>query len=398
MPAMNKPEEKKPVQVPEEFAATFGGFPEETVCASCGKFVGAYPRCPYCGEKHERRMSIRFFRFFALAFSLGGVFLIWLAARGINAPLIKIKDIGPTHNFAYVRIEGENTRSRIYDDGSVAFYVDDGTETMMVRAYREVGRQLVEEGRLPGAGDRVSVEGTLNLREEFVMMIVNVPEKVRVVRVEPESTAIVNIDDSYLDHKVLMEGKIVATRKFNKGGSLTLHDGTGSLEVVIWDSNRKAFGEKERLLEEGRNVRLSGKVGKYRDKMQISLDFPGDIQELERDVKLPESVSISSPGTRRNVEKMDIGAIGRDRLNQWVEITGKVEDLRKFSVGRGLKLVDPTGSVEVVVWDSIAAQIPAADRLFQVGSFLRVEGVVGEYQNQLQVVPKSSNQIGPAQQ
>ena len=137
-------------------------------------------------------------------------------------------------------------------------------------------------------------------------------------------------------------------------------------------------------------------MGKYRDRMQISLDFPGDIQELERDIELPASVLASFPGMRRDIQKMNIGDIGRDRLNQWVEITGQVEAMRKFSVGRGLKLADPTGSVEVVVWNSIAAQIPAADRLFQVGSFLKIEGLVGEYQNQLQVVPRASNQIAPA--
>jgi len=201
-------------------------YPEETICPSCGKFVGAYTRCPYCGSEHKLRMSIRFFRGFALIVSIGGVFLIWLAARGVKAPLIKVKDIGPMQSFAYVRVDGQNTRTRTYDDGGVGFWVDDGTGVINVRAYADTGKELVAQGRLPGPGDKVSAEGTLNFREDRVTMIVNAPEKVTVERVVPTVVAIQKLGEGDVGRKVMVEGKIVRTRTFPKGTSAALYDGT----------------------------------------------------------------------------------------------------------------------------------------------------------------------------
>jgi len=269
------PETKQP-------APTLPEYPPETLCQSCGKFVGAYARCPYCGATHHRRLSIRFIRIFALVVGIGGVFLIWLAARGIKAPVMRIEEIGPTNSFAYIRIEGNTTNTRIYDDGGVSFTVDDGTGTIGVRAYREVGKGLQSSGRVPSPGDLVAAEGTINLRGDSIQMIVNSSEKVWVERVIPEAVPIINLDDSYLEQKVMIEGRIVATRTFNKGSSVTVTDGTGSIDIVIWDTNRKALGEKEKLLTEGRTVRIQGKVGKYRDQPQIELAFPADIEEVSQ--------------------------------------------------------------------------------------------------------------------
>jgi DNA/RNA endonuclease YhcR with UshA esterase domain len=261
---------------------TLPEFPPETLCESCGKFVGAYARCPYCGATHHRRLSIRFIRIFALVVGIGGVLLIWLAARGIKAPVMRVEEIGPTNSFAYIRIEGNNTNTRIYDDGGVSFTVDDGTGTIGVRAYRDVGKGLQTAGRVPSPGDRVAAEGTINLRGDSIQMIVNSPEKVWVERMTPEAVPIINLDDSYVEQKVLIEGRIIGTRKFNKGSSITISDGTGTIDVVIWDTNRKALGDKEKLLEEGRTVQIQGKVGKYRDKPQLELTFPSDVQEVSK--------------------------------------------------------------------------------------------------------------------
>lgn len=381
---------------PQKPGSAIRDFPEETICPSCGKFVGAYTRCPYCGAEHKRRTSIRFFRIFSICMSFGGLFIIWLAARGIQAPLIHIKDIGPTNAFAYVRIEGNNTRTRLFDDGGISFWVDDGTGTLMVRAYDDIGKMLWKENRVPGAGDIVSVEGTLNLREDFVMMIINIPEKVVIERVEPELVAIVNMDDDYIDEKALVEGKIVATRKFRKGSSVTLSDGTGLLDVVIWDSNKKMMGEKAKLLSIGQNVAVQGTVGKYSDRMQINLAFPADIRKLNRDVDVPADILSSVPAEAKGPEKPTIGEIDKSRVGDLVEVAGTVSGVQKFTKGTKFQLTDPTGSVEVILWDSVYDGIPSADKLIKDGSALSVRGPVGEYKGKLQVAPKSSDQVKPS--
>lgn len=373
---------------------TLSDFPEETLCPSCGKFVGAYARCPYCGTAHTRRMSIRFFRIFSICMAFGGVFLIWLAARGIQAPLIKIEDIQPTNAFAYVRVEGKDTRTKLHPDGGISFWIDDGTGTLMVRAYREIGQELRELGRVPAPGDRVTAEGTLQLREDFVQMIVNIPEKITIEPASTDLVAIANLGPPHLGEKVMVEGKILGERKFPKGSKISLSDGTGTIDVVIWDTNRNAFGEKEKLLKAGKKVSIKGQLGQYQNILQISLDFPVDIKELGREIGLPET--ILPPAPAKEFQTLDIEEVTRDKLNQFVEITGQIAELRKFSKGRKLQIADPTGSVELLIWDSLYDRLPGAGDLIKEGNLLRIKGKVGEYRGQIQVVPKSPDHVEKA--
>jgi DNA/RNA endonuclease YhcR with UshA esterase domain len=263
---------------------TVRDFPEETICPSCGKFVGAYTRCPYCGSEHKRRISIRFFRFFALIVAVVGVFLIWLAARGIKAPLIKISNIQPMHSFAYVRVEGENTRTSAYDDGGISFVVDDGTGTLRVQAYADTGKALTEAGRVPGPGDRVSVEGTIQFTEDRVKLLVNIPEKVQVERAQlkPFESATIEIGDITQEKKgkeVVIVGKVTGLANIGKGTKLELTDPSGSIDVVVWDSIRDRVTTPGAPLAEGKFLKVRGHVGEYQGKLQLVPKASGRVEE-----------------------------------------------------------------------------------------------------------------------
>jgi len=263
---------------------TIRDFPEETICPSCGKFVGAYTRCPYCGSEHRRRISIRFFRFFALIVAFGGVFLIWLAARGIKAPLIKISDIQPMHSFAYVRVEGENTRTNTYDDGGVSFVVDDGTGTLRVRAYPDTGKDLIKMGRVPETGDRVSVEGQIQFTEDRIALLINVPEKVKVERaqlkpLESGTTEIGGVTPEMKGKEVVIVGKVTAVANIGKGTKLELTDPTSSIDVVVWDSVRDRVTAPGAPLAEGKFLKVRGHVGEYQGKLQLVPRASGRVEE-----------------------------------------------------------------------------------------------------------------------
>jgi DNA/RNA endonuclease YhcR with UshA esterase domain len=259
-------------------------FPPETLCPSCGKFVGAYTRCPYCGCEHKLRMSIRFFRFFALAVSIGGLFLIWLAARGIKAPLVKVGDLGPMNSFAYVRIEGENVRTSAYDDGGISFVVDDGTGTIRVTAYTDTGKALTELGRIPGPGDRVSVEGTVQITEDRARLLVNVPEKVQVTRAAAAAAPAAAMEIGDVTHaakgrEVTVVGKITALLRIPNGLKLQLTDPTGAIDVVLWDSTRDRVTALGLQIEEGRFLKVRGHVGEYRGAIQVVPKSTGRVEE-----------------------------------------------------------------------------------------------------------------------
>lgn len=259
--------------------------PPETLCPSCGRFVGAYPRCPYCGCEHKLRMSIRFFRFFALAVSIMGLLLIWIAARGIKAPLVRVKDIGPMNSFAYVRIEGENTRTSTYENGGIGFVLDDGTGTIRVQAYEDTGKALARMGRVPAVGDRVSVEGTIQFTEDRARLLVNVPEKVTVTRGEaaPSQEAVAmeigDVTASSKGREVVIVGKITGASDIGKGTKIELIDPTGSIDVVLWDSVRERVAAPGLTLEAGKFLRVRGHVGTYQNKLQVVPKASGRVEE-----------------------------------------------------------------------------------------------------------------------
>ena len=366
-------------------------FPEETLCPSCGRFVGAYARCPYCGTKHGRRTSIRFFRIFSVTMAVVGVFIVWLAARGIKAPLIKIGDIMPTNAFAYVRVQGEVISSRIYDDGGVSFRVDDGTGNLLVRAYKDIGERLLETNRVPAPGDTVSAEGTLQLRPDFVQMIVNVPEKVTILQSStPPMTSIADLNRGMLGQRVLIQGTITKERRFTKGSSLTVADATGSIDVIVWNTVRKRFGKRGKILALGKTISVRGKLGEYRGKLQITIDFPTDItEEKGRPAHLPPTVASPSTGG----EKTDIGGVRAAMRGKTVEIAGTVESLTEFSKGKKLMLSDGTGSVEVLIWNSLYDRMAGAEELIREGARLRVRGRVDVYRGTTQVIPRSPDGV-----
>ena len=55
---------------------------EEMACPKCGRFVGAATKCPYCGAKVEKRMSLVALRWAAVLLSTVGLFLLYLSASG----------------------------------------------------------------------------------------------------------------------------------------------------------------------------------------------------------------------------------------------------------------------------------------------------------------------------
>jgi DNA/RNA endonuclease YhcR with UshA esterase domain len=264
---------------------TIRDFPEETICPSCGKFVGAYTRCPYCGAEHKHRISIRFFRIFSITVAIGGLFLIWLAARGIKAPLLKIEDIKPLHSFAYVRVEGENMRTFTADDGMVSFTIDDGTGELRIRAYPGTGKALIKMGRVPVAGDRVSVEGTLQFRGgDYVQMLVNVPEKVKIEPAEVKPfeaaiTEIAKITPEKQGAEVVIEGKVTDLADIGRGTKFKLTDPSGSIDVVVWDSIRSRVTAPGVSLAEGKLLKIRGHVGEYQGTLQVAPRASGRIEE-----------------------------------------------------------------------------------------------------------------------
>ncbi|RME83483.1 MAG: hypothetical protein D6785_06675, partial [Planctomycetota bacterium] len=79
----------------------------ESTCPSCGAFVGAYVQCPRCGADIDKRMTIKAIKWSAILISTVGLLFVYLWGVATQIPPIKVKDIEPTMNFAYVKIKGK---------------------------------------------------------------------------------------------------------------------------------------------------------------------------------------------------------------------------------------------------------------------------------------------------
>ena len=134
-------------------------------CPSCDRFIGPADRCPYCGAEAPKQTPLRVLRVAALVLALAGLAFLYLAAYRRDLPLVRIGDVTPLMNFAYVRLQG-TVAKRPYvarDASKVAFVVDDGTGRLRVEAYDDVARALVEDGRVPAVGGQVDVPGSLSV-------------------------------------------------------------------------------------------------------------------------------------------------------------------------------------------------------------------------------------------
>ena len=130
---------------------------DEMACPKCGRFVGAATKCPYCGAKVEKRMSLVALRWAAVLLSTVGLFLLYLMARSREPERIKIGDIESTMNFGVVRLSGEvRNDPRPFKNGNgMSFNVSDGSGSIIVFVDQAQRKAMADAGLLPRKGDGV---------------------------------------------------------------------------------------------------------------------------------------------------------------------------------------------------------------------------------------------------
>ncbi len=343
-------------------------------CPSCGRFVGPYEACPYCGARQAPRVSLRAVKWGALLLATVGLALLWVAAARAPLPHISIQQAAATMNFAYVEIAGQVIRSPTYnpDSRSLSFIVDDGTGQMRVWAFRDVVDELRAAGRIPGLGDRVTVAGTLRVREEDVSLTLNVPEHLEIGRATAEERAIGSITTADALRRVRVRGQVWDVREPYSGLTLiTLRDATGAVDVAVDASLRYLTGDL-RPPEVGQSLEVTAAVSLYRNNPQLVPSSVGDIVPLAETVPVAERRPISS-----------LSAADKGRL---VTVQGTVRQAEPFSAGYQMTLDDGTGSVTVLLWNDLYRALPDPSSL-RADAQLEVTGEVAIYRNTLEIIP-----------
>ncbi len=351
-----------------------------THCPSCGRYIGPHEACPYCGARLAGRTSIRAVKIAAIALATVGLAALWFAATRAEVPLIQIGQAGAMMNMAYVRIEGCCTRAPSYNPESetLSFWIEDDTGEMYVSAYRAETRTIIEQSHVPALGDLVEVAGTLRVREDFLSLTINVPEQLRITRAEPVDRDIGTIapEDQYL--RVRVRGQVREIYEPYQGLTLiTIRDGTGSIPIVV-SEDLIALSPVSPTLPIGQPVEVVAAVSLYGDTPQL---VPASVADV---VPLSQAVPIA-------VEKQ-IGELTTTDVGQLVIVRGTVTEVDPFSAGVKLTLDDDTGTIILLLWQSVYDELPDPAAL-NVGAEVQAQGEISQYRGELELIPELTEDV-----
>jgi DNA/RNA endonuclease YhcR with UshA esterase domain len=317
---------------------------------------------------------MRLLKVLIVLLALSSTFALVLASRATPRQLSAIDSVRPSMNFAYVRIEGvvPAHASLSEADGYLSFRVLDGTGEMRVSAYRNTVRQLLTQGRVPMPGDRVSVEGTLRIRDDDSSLILNAPDALTVETPTASPIRLAALDTMALGERAQVSGQVRRVRDVSDAlRIISLRDGNAMADVLL-PLSLAAFADAP-ALQPGEWISVTGGVGEYRGAKQL---LPSALSNI---------VIIDRPVDR---EARPIGALHDGLLGQWIGIAGEVSDLRPMSSGMRVDVSGAPGeTLTVVLFDSVWQTLPFSQTL-TVGDHLRAQGEMAKYRGELELLPE----------
>jgi len=238
-------------------------------------------------------LSVRSFRWAAVVLSTAGLVLLYLMATHREIPVVRIGDVEPTMNFAYVRVVGKVIEEpRINREGeivrSVRFTVSDGTGEIPVMAFRAKGEALVAQDHLPQVGDHVDVTGSLSVSAERMGLWLQAPEQLRIEPGQVLEVALGDITEEMIGSRVDVRGRITEVRPPRQGSrrpwSVTIEDESGRQDLSFWRDVYEDIEEKVKLAP-GAHIQARVVVGSFRDKIQLRLSRASELQFVSEAAK-----------------------------------------------------------------------------------------------------------------
>jgi DNA/RNA endonuclease YhcR with UshA esterase domain len=311
----------------------------------------------------------------SLVLGVAGLAVLLLVSRLSQVPVIQAGHVDATMNWAFVRVDGLASRQPSYDPQtrSLRLWIDDGTGEIMVTAYTSEAEALLASGSVPAMGDRVRVQGTLRIKEDYAYLILNAPQHLQVQSPAAVDLSIADVSMDRAYQRVTVRGMVRGDRIPYEGlRVLTLRDASGEIDVAFPVGSLLA-GENLPAAILGRSVQVTGAVDQYRGQAQISLGRARDLLILEQDIVLADPRPIDQ------IASQDVGRIA--------SVTGVVGQVTAFSAGARLQVDDGTGTLTVLLWQDVLGQLADKEAL-TVGTTVRAVGEIAEYRGVLEIVPQ----------
>ena len=387
---------------------------DEMACPKCGRFVGAATKCPYCGAKVEKRMSLVALRWAAVLLSTVGLVLLWLMARTREPELVRIGDIEATMNFGVVRLAGEvRNDPRPFKNGNgMSFNVNDGSGSIVVFVDQAQRKAMAEGGLVPRRGDGIDFVAQLQSSASGSSARIRSlnPSSFRLMRdggapiaraaaddggeqagapgrnaAAPSAkdlgpaVAFSAVDASLVGKSVVLEGTVVAIQEpatdSKRPYVVTLTNGVEGVDLKVWPDQFAQIADAASLT--GTPVRVKAAVKLWKDRVDLQLRRGEDLQRAVR------------PAQKRRAP-VPVATAAAEKLGSWVTVVGALSEPADLDgKGTAYRLTDDSGSIQVVFWNSTVP--PDLQRKAAAAARASVNGKVREYQGTRQVVPSKAD-------
>lgn len=320
-------------------------------------------------------MALRAIKVAAVAVTAVGLLLLWFLATRTEPPTVSIGQVGGTMNLAYVRLEGQVTQGPRYDPASpyLSFWLADDTGEIYVAAYRQEAQELVAANCIPAVGDRVSVAGTLRVREDYASLTMNAADQLEITRPDPQELTIAEIDPYSELERVRLRGQVREMRTPYEGLTLIgLRDASGEIEVAVPEETLALTGDLPPLAS-GQMVEVVGTVTFYKETPQLTLTDVTDIAPLDQPANIAPPLAVSQ--------------IGATATGNWVSVQGFITEVTPFSAGVKLTLDDGSGEIIVLLWQDLYDELMATMAL-EENAAVTIYGQVSEYRGQVELIPE----------
>lgn len=345
-------------------------------------------KAPAYGPQVKRPLRVRVLQYASLILAIAGLILLYLFSVNRDIPLVKVGDITPTMNFAYVRIVGEVTRDAyIFKSGGVVFNMKDSSGEIAVMGGRAQADALESAGKLPRRGDQVDVAGSLSVgADQEVKLRMQSAEQLKLTRKRATpyyavSESRLKLSDVTADRKgdqVTVTGTLKSVDVPGPGSKapyvLTLAEEGATLAVVFWDDVFQ--GLEKKLPVPGKLIRAKGKVGVYKDTVQLKVWDARDLRVITEQ---------GNPGAVTAQPLSRIADIKAERKGDVFTVDGRLGEPRSVRGGVIYPLTDDSGTINVVFWDK---KVSGEDRAaLESGVRIRVTAPLVVYKGKLELIP-----------
>ena len=387
----------------------------EMNCPSCGRFVGAVTKCPYCGSKVEKRMSLVAIRWAAVLLATLGLFLLFLMAKYRDIPVVKLGDVKATMNFAQIRVEGvaDSDARTFRSGGGMGFNFSDGTGTIMVFISQKQAQEMVARNLVPKAGDQVSFAGGLNISDDKSSMRLLSVDEFQVVRAPAATLRLADVSTDLKGSSITVQGKVMdlfpPPANSKRPYALKLQDDSGEQTINFWQTEYDQIANKDVLV--GAYVRARVSVAAYQDNLQLKLASGQDLEILDGP---PAAAAYASPAQKaaatyqqsapaprdfsrgRSVAatSLSVSAVTAAQAGQTVRVRGRVASVSPPKEGTkqpfAVVLQEGDASLRATYWSNVNDVITVKPT---PGALFEMEGVVEVYQDKPQLKVNSGYKV-----